>query len=110
MPATLPDSCFCSSTGAVPFETARSAAIALAPPLDQPEMVPLADAVGRVLAAAIEAPRAIPPFDQAAMDGYAISLTGRKGVPLVLPAVGRTSAGDPPGVLAAGAAHRIMTG
>ena len=109
-PATMPDSCFCACAGAVPFETARSVAIAFARPLDRPEMVPLAHAVGRVLAAAIEAPRAIPPFDQAAMDGYAISLTGRKGVPLVLPAVGRTSAGDPPGVLAPGAAHRIMTG
>ena len=109
-PEIVPDSCFCAGAGAVPFETARSVAIALARPLDQPEMVRLADAVGRVLAAAIVAPRAIPPFDQAAMDGYAISLTGRKGVPLVLQAVGRTSAGDPPGVLAPGAAHRIMTG
>jgi molybdopterin molybdotransferase len=109
-PAILPDSCFCASAGAVPFETARSVAIALARPPDQSEMVPLADAVGRILAAAVEAPRALPPFDQAAMDGYAISLAGRGGVPLVLPAVGRTSAGDPPGVLAPGAAHRIMTG
>ncbi|AZO23583.1 molybdopterin molybdenumtransferase MoeA [Mesorhizobium sp. M1E.F.Ca.ET.045.02.1.1] len=110
MPAILPDSCFCPGAGAVPFETARSAGIALARPLDQPEMVALADAVGRLLAAAIEAPRAIPPFDQAAMDGYAISLTGRRGVPLVLPVIGRTMAGDPPGALAPGAAHRIMTG
>lgn len=109
-PAILPDSCFCAGAGAVPFETARSVAIALARPLDQSEMVPLADAVGRILAASIEAPRAIPPFDQAAMDGYAISLAGRRGVPLVLPAIGRTTAGDPPGVLAPGAAHRIMTG
>ncbi|CDX53672.1 Molybdopterin biosynthesis protein [Mesorhizobium plurifarium] len=109
-PAILPDSCFCAGAGAVPFETARSVAIALARPLDQSEMVPLADAVGRILAASIEAPRAIPPFDQAAMDGYAISLAGRRGVPLVLPAISRTSAGDPPGVLAPRAAHRIMTG
>lgn len=110
MPATLPDSCCRSSAGAVPFETARSAAMALARPLGRPDMVPLADAVGRVLAAAIEAPCAIPPFDQAAMDGYAISLTGRRGVPLVLPVAGRTNAGDPPGTLAPGTAHRIMTG
>ncbi|RVD31333.1 gephyrin-like molybdotransferase Glp [Mesorhizobium sp. M4B.F.Ca.ET.017.02.2.1] len=110
VPATLPDSCRCAGPGVVPFETARRAAIALARPLDDPEMVPLADAVGRLLAAAIESPRAIPPFDQAAMDGYAISLAGRRGVPLVLPVVGRTSAGDPPRVLAPGAAHRVMTG
>ncbi|RWG80713.1 gephyrin-like molybdotransferase Glp [Mesorhizobium sp.] len=110
MPATLPDSCFCSDTGAMPFEKARSAVMALGWPLGRPDMVPLADAVGRVLAAAIEAPCAIPPFDQAAMDGYAISVTGRRGVPLVLPVAGRTRAGDPQGVLAPGAAHRIMTG
>ncbi|MDG4880450.1 gephyrin-like molybdotransferase Glp [Mesorhizobium sp. WSM4884] len=109
-PAILPDSCFCAGAGAVPFETARSVAVALARPLGQSEMVPLADAVGRLVATAIEAPRAIPPFDQAAMDGYAISLAGRTGLPLVLPIIGRTSAGDPPGVLAPGAAHRIMTG
>ncbi|TGT71852.1 MULTISPECIES: hypothetical protein [unclassified Mesorhizobium] len=89
MPAIQPDNCYRSSAGAVPFETARSVAAALARPLGRQDMVPLADAVGRVLAAAIEAPCAIPPFDQAAMDGYAISLAGRRGVPLVLPVAGR---------------------
>lgn len=94
----------------VSFEAARRAAIALAKPLDRQEDVPLAHAIGRILAAAIEAPRALPPFDQAAMDGYAVCLSGMRGVPLVLPVAGCTGAGDPPGVLAPGTAHRVMTG
>lgn len=104
------DCCFPSSAELVPFETARHAAVALARPLDRPEDVPLACAAGRISAATIEAPGALPSFDQAAMDGYAICLSGRRGVPLVLPVAGRTSAGDLPGVLAPGTAHRIMTG
>lgn len=45
MPATLPDSCFCSDTGAMPFEKARSAVMALGRPLGRLDMVPLADDV-----------------------------------------------------------------
>lgn len=44
------------------------------------------------------------------MDGYAIRLSGKNGVPLVLPISGRTCAGDKPDVLAPGTAHRVMTG
>jgi molybdopterin molybdotransferase len=44
------------------------------------------------------------------MDGYAVRLSGKQDLSLVLPVAGRTSAGDPPGVLAPGTAHRIMTG
>ncbi len=110
MPPVRHDSCFRPGARMVPFETARLAAAALARPLDRREEVPLARAVGCILAATIEAPRALPSFDQAAMDGYAIRLSDKRGVPLVLPVAGRSSAGDPPGVLAPGTAHRIMTG
>lgn len=44
------------------------------------------------------------------MDGYAFCLSGKKGVPFVLPISGRTCAGDKPDVLAPGTAHRVMTG
>jgi molybdopterin molybdotransferase len=94
----------------VPFETARGAAVALARRIGRRESVAPARALGRILAAPVEAPGALPPFDQAAMDGYAVCLSGRDGLPMVLPVVGRTMAGDPPGVLVPGAAHRIMTG
>jgi molybdopterin molybdotransferase len=92
------------------FEAARQAAMALVRPLGLREEVPSAHAAGRILAVPIEAPRSLPPFDQAAMDGYALGLAGKCGVSFVLPVTGRTRAGDPPGVLVPGAAQRIMTG
>jgi molybdopterin molybdotransferase len=110
MGAVRRDFCSQPDTQLTPFETARRAAAALARPLGRREEVPLAAAAGRILAATIEAPRALPPFDQAAMDGYAVCMAGRKGPPSVLPVTGRTSAGDAPGVLSPGAAYRIMTG
>ena len=103
-------SCFHSDAQMVSFETARTAAIALAQPLNRQEDVPSARAAGRILAATIEAPCALPPFAQAAMDGYAIRLSGKNGVPLVLPISGCTCAGDKQDVLAPGTAHRVMTG
>ncbi len=103
-------SCFHSDAQMVSFETARAVAVALAEPLNRQEDVPLVRAVGRILAATIEALCALPPFDQAAMDGYAVRLSGETGVPLVLPISGRTRAGDKPDVLAPGTAHRVMTG
>lgn len=106
----LRNSCFRPGEQMVSFETARHAAVALAQPLNRQEDVPLARAAGRILAATIEAPCALPPFDQVAMDGYALRLSGKKGVPLVLPISGRTCAGDKPDVLAPGTAHRVMTG
>ncbi|WP_448954957.1 molybdopterin molybdotransferase MoeA [Labrys neptuniae] len=110
MRAVHRDSCFGPGLKMVPFDTARHAAAALVQPLNRSEEVPLALAAGRILATTIEAPRALPPFDQAAMDGYAVCLSGREGVPLVLPLIGRTNAGDPPGILVRGTAHRVMTG
>ncbi|WP_162950385.1 gephyrin-like molybdotransferase Glp [Rhizobium jaguaris] len=94
----------------VSFEAARQAAMALAWPRNLQEDLPLALARGRILAAPIEAPRSLPAFDQAAMDGYAVCIAGKGGVPSVLPVIGCSKAGDPPGVLAPGAAQRIMTG
>lgn len=104
------DSCFGPGRQMVSFDTARRAAAALVQPLNRSEEVPLAYAAGRILATTIEAPRALPPFDQAAMDGYAVCLSGREGVPSVLPLAGRTDAGDAPGILAQRTAHRVMTG
>lgn len=105
----VPRDC-CSQGAMVSFEAACRAAVALARPLDLQEDVPLACAGGRILAAAIEAPHPLPPFDQAAMDGYAVCITGKDGVPFVLPVAGCARAGDSPGVLTPGTAQRIMTG
>lgn len=110
MSASPLSACFDRRSAIVSFETARAAAAALVQPLDLREEVPLAHARGRILAASIEAPRSLPPFDQAAMDGYALRLAGKDVILSVLPVVGSIRAGDRPSVLVPGTAQRIMTG
>lgn len=110
MRAALRRSCLDPGAEMVSFDTARHYATTVVQPLNRSQDVPLARAAGRVLATTIEASHGLPPFDQAAMDGYAVCLSDGNDVPLVLPLAGHTSAGDPPGVLAPGTAHRIMTG
>src|SRR5260370_16049542 len=63
------------------------------------EAVPLADAAGRVLAAAVTATVAVPGFDRAAMDGYAVRAEETFGAgpynPLALRVVGESLPGRP---------------
>ena len=56
----------------IPIEEALRIVGEAATPLDRTVRVGLAEANGRVLAAAIVADRDVPPFDRAAMDGYAV--------------------------------------
>ncbi|MFC5064898.1 gephyrin-like molybdotransferase Glp [Actinomycetospora atypica] len=75
------------------------------------ESVALADARGRVLAADLTSPVALPPFANSAMDGYAVRAADLVGTPVTLPVVEDVPAGrvdGPP--LAPGTVHRIMTG
>lgn len=81
----------------------------------EPEPVFLLDALGRVLAEDVHADSALPPFDNSAMDGYAIraedvARTSRaNGVRL--PVIGEVPAGHPVDQeLRAGTAMRITTG
>lgn len=108
MPAALHD-CSASSLKGISFETARTVAVDLATPTDRWENVSLALASGRTLAATIVAPQNLPPFDQAAMDGYAVRAAAA-GLPRLLPVLGRTRAGDRAAELVSGAAHRVLTG
>jgi molybdopterin molybdotransferase len=75
--------------------------------------VPLAEALGRVLAADVPARIAVPAHDNAAMDGYAFaaaSLTRGTG-PVALSCTGLALAGRPfGGTVQSGEAVRIMTG
>jgi molybdopterin molybdotransferase len=79
------------------------------------ERVPLAAARGRVLAEPLVAAVALPPFDNSAMDGYAVRAADVAGAtdddPAVLPVAADIPAGrtDTPS-LVPGTAHRIMTG
>ncbi len=77
--------------------------------------VGLADAEGLVLAADVAAPMSLPVFDNSAMDGYAVHAEDVDGAsessPVRLPVTEDIPAGRVDSLtLAAGTAHRIMTG
>lgn len=80
-----------------------------------PERVPLSEALGQALAEDVAATATLPPWDNSAMDGYAVrgdDITGASpGMPIRLNVVGVIHAGDPPNIpVEAGEAVRIMTG
>ena len=85
---------------------ARARAIAVA------EDVALEAASGRVLAEAVRAPRPIPAFDNAAMDGYAMAFASlNPDGPTELPVTAIVAAGHPlDGAVSPGEAVRIFTG
>src|SRR5262249_48333179 len=79
------------------------------------EEVALGDAADRVLARAVTADVAIPPFDRSAMDGYALKGSETFGAgaynPLELSVIGEAMPGHPyAGEVGPGQAVRIMTG
>ncbi len=80
------------------------------------ETVPLADALGRIVAVTAHSRTALPPWDNSAMDGYAIRAADVAGAgddaPVRLEVVGEVRAGgDPAGTeVRAGTAVRIATG
>lgn len=94
-------------------DAAAARAIALAAAVSETETVDLVDAQGRVLAADIVSPMALPPFDNSAMDGYAVRTGDLAGNgPWSLPVGGRVAAGEATGASYAGGrqALRIFTG
>jgi molybdopterin molybdotransferase len=79
------------------------------------ERVPLLDALGRVLAEPVVAPLTLPPWNNSAMDGYAVRGAdverASDGSPVVLEVRETVAAGQTPsGPVTAGTAVRIMTG
>jgi molybdopterin molybdotransferase len=93
----------------------RAAVAALLAPAAATEDVPVAAALGRVLAADVVAGVSLPAFDNSAMDGYAVRAADLAGAgpdaPVVLPVAADIPAGRsdvPP--LGPGTVHRIMTG
>lgn len=66
-------------------------------PIDGVETLPLSSATGRVLARPVRAAASVPPFDNAAMDGYAVERAALSGDgPWRLPVVARVPAGSAP--------------
>ncbi len=71
----------------------------------------LDDALSRVLAGDVAADTDLPPFDRAAMDGYALRAEDVAGAPAALEVVGEVRAGQWPDLtVGPGQAARIMTG
>ncbi|WP_342362390.1 gephyrin-like molybdotransferase Glp [Terrarubrum flagellatum] len=79
-------------------------------PVDS-EMVPIADAAGRTLAAPLAATRTQPPFPASAMDGYAVRSADVATVPAQLRLIGMSAAGHGfSGTVGPGETVRIFTG
>lgn len=81
-------------------------------PVSQTEETPVGLSRGRILARPVRAMDAVPPFDNAAMDGYAVRTADLRGPgPWVLPLQGRVAAGQA-GIptLRKGSAIRVFTG
>jgi molybdopterin molybdotransferase len=75
------------------------------------ERIPLAECLGLAIAEDLRSPIALPPFDNSAMDGYAVRARDVRDAPVELPVTddipaGRTELTE----LAPGTAQRIMTG
>lgn len=80
-------------------------------PITDTETLPLKQALGRILAADLVSPIAVPSHDNSAMDGYALRGSDLAASPVTLKVVGKAYAGHPyPHEVQAGECVRIMTG
>jgi molybdopterin biosynthesis enzyme len=98
--------------GLMTVDAALRRGLALCTAVAETETLPLDAATGRVLVAPATAPLPLPPFDSAAMDGYALRRADLVGPgPWHLPVAGRIAAGmAAPARMPAGAGLRIFTG
>lgn len=101
--------CSTPVAGLCSLEQALEQLLASARPLVETETVAVEAALGRVLAAPVISAVNVPPWDNSAMDGYALNSTGfRSGTRLRVSQ--RIPAGAAPQPLEAGTAARIFTG
>jgi molybdopterin molybdotransferase len=99
----------------LPMDEALALVLEAAVPIARTERVRLADATGRVLAAPAVAAVDVPPFDRAAMDGYAVIAEDTFGAgryePRVLRCIEKVYTGQVPSLsLAPGECTEIATG
>lgn len=100
----------CDAPGLLAIDTAIEKMLAATNTINRNETLPLRQCLGRVLARDLESPIHVPPFDNSAMDGYAIRLDDLKQN-TKLPIAGKSLAGQPyQGEWPAMSAIRIMTG
>lgn len=97
------------TAGLISLEDARQKMLAQLTPLTDSERLSIYRAAGRITAAPVVSPLNVPPFDNSAMDGYAVRLADLGGD--ALPVAGKAFAGAPfSGDWPAGSCIRIMTG
>jgi molybdopterin molybdotransferase len=109
--AQLSNDCFAFGGELMSVDGARALIAERLSPVAAPERVPLAEADGRVLADDIVAPIDLPPFDNSAVDGYAVRFADlAAGAGTVLPVAGRVAAGAVLDGAAGQGAVRIFTG
>jgi len=110
--AQLTDDCFAFNGPLLPVDDAERLIAERIVPVDGHESVALREARGRVLASNIVAPINVPPFDNSAVDGYAVRADGlASNGETRLAIVDRVAAGHASGrAIKAGEAIRIFTG
>jgi molybdopterin molybdotransferase len=115
------DDCFLHDRERLRHDEAVALILERLSPVAGSEEVAIHQALGRILAEDIVAPRDVPDFANAAVDGYAVAHASLAGGESRLPVVMRVAAGHAPaaalaaghapaGALAAGQAARIFTG
>jgi molybdopterin molybdotransferase len=110
--AQLSDDCFAFGGELMRTDRALEILESRLAPVTGTEAVPLAAALGRILAEDITAPRDVPPKDNAAVDGFAVAFDDLDpDGDTRLPVAGRIAAGHPLGrAPRRGEAYRIFTG
>jgi molybdopterin molybdotransferase len=109
--AQLTNDCFATGDRLMPIEEALALITERVSCVVEPETVALFEADGRVLAEPVEAGVNLPPFDNSAVDGYAIRFDDLAPEDsTILPVVGRIAAGGRAETFAAGQTVRIFTG
>jgi molybdopterin molybdotransferase len=98
----------------IPAEEARAFVLASCARV-HPKAMPLSEVLGCATSVPLDAPEDVPPFDNTAMDGYAVRAADTVGAsaskPVRLEVAGLLPAGAPPTIeVAPGGAVRIMTG
>ena len=94
----------------ISLDDALSLAKTYAPSTPNPEQISLSDSKGRVLSVPLMASHAVPPFANAAMDGYALAHRDLEYAPTGLPLGPVILAGSKPQKLQSGTACPITTG
>src|SRR5215208_4292748 len=94
--AQLSDDCFAFGGPLLSVEEARALILDRLVTVAPAERLPLAEADGRILAETVFAPLDLPPFDNSAVDGYAVRHADLASDRSMLPLAGRVPAGLSP--------------